>query len=91
MAELYTGAYKSGKASELSQVEWLDANIYCLPFDKSYKTYAKIRASLENQGYRIDDIDLIIASIAINNDLTLVTSNARHFARIPVLKLEIWE
>ena len=35
--------------------------------------------------------DLQIASIALHNDLTLVTHNAREFGRIDGLKTEDWE
>ena len=35
--------------------------------------------------------DLLIASIALANGLTLVTHNTREFSRIPGLKLEDWQ
>lgn len=38
----------------------------------------------------IDDIDLLIAGIAIDNEMTLVTNNENHFNRIPSLKIENW-
>jgi predicted nucleic acid-binding protein len=36
------------------------------------------------------DMDLLIASICMANDLTLVSNNTRHFGRIAGLKLENW-
>lgn len=39
----------------------------------------------------MDDIDLLIAGIAIENDMILVTNNERHFGRIPGLKIENWK
>ena len=35
-------------------------------------------------------IDLMIASTALVHDLTLVTHNTSHFARIPGLRLADW-
>jgi len=35
-------------------------------------------------------MDLLIAGIAIENDMTLVTHNMKHFSRIPGLKLQDW-
>jgi tRNA(fMet)-specific endonuclease VapC len=31
-----------------------------------------------------------IASIALSRDLTLITGNVRHFARVPDLNVENW-
>ncbi|MBO4475691.1 MAG: type II toxin-antitoxin system VapC family toxin [Bacteroidales bacterium] len=42
-------------------------------------------------GKKLDNMDLLIASIAIDNKLTLVTGNRRHYERIPGLKLLVWE
>jgi len=38
----------------------------------------------------LDDFDLIIASCALANNMTLVTNNVRHFARIKGLKITNW-
>lgn len=39
---------------------------------------------------KIGRADLLIASIAIANDATLVTRNLRHFQRVPGLQVENW-
>lgn len=46
------------------------------------KTAGKIRAKLRREGKVIPDTDILIAATCIVNDLTLVTKNKRHFARI---------
>jgi tRNA(fMet)-specific endonuclease VapC len=46
---------------------------------------------LKIKGETIDDIDLLIAGIAIENEMTLVTNNVNHFGRIIGLKLENWK
>ncbi len=50
----------------------------------------RIRAELERRGTPLDLADLEIASIAIANNLTLVTDNVRHFKRVPLLQYENW-
>ena len=50
----------------------------------------RIRATLEKQGTPLDLADLEIASIAIANDMILITNNVRHFKRVPKLKYENW-
>ena len=45
---------------------------------------------LERQGSPLVDLDLQIASIALENDLPLVTHNQRHFSKIKELQLLDW-
>ena len=62
-----------------------------LPFDfEGAKVYGKISSDLERKGRPIDEADLRIASIALANNLTLVTDNVRHFVRIEGLTVENW-
>ena len=91
VAELYVGAFKKQEEAFFGQIEWVLNNFTCYPADPSICTYARLRANLEREGKRIDDFDLLIASIAIDNDLTLVTRNPRHFERITGLNVEVWE
>jgi tRNA(fMet)-specific endonuclease VapC len=53
----------------------------------SYKIYAFLKKS----GQLIDDIDILIAGIALSNNLVMVTDNAEHFGRIQGLKVENWK
>ena len=62
------------------------------PFDdKAAKICAKIRADLYKVGKPIGSNDLLIASIGLANDLTLVTHNTDEFSRVVGLRLEDWE
>lgn len=54
------------------------------------QSYARIRAQLELEGGRLDDMNLFIAATAMAGDYTLITHNSRHFSRIPGLKWEDW-
>jgi tRNA(fMet)-specific endonuclease VapC len=49
--------------------------------------FASIRGELRIKGQRIPDMDLLIASTAVEFDLTLVTRNRRHFERVPGLQM----
>ena len=53
--------------------------------------FGELRAKLEIEGNRIDDMNLLIASTAMYMDYTLVTNNRAHFARINDLLLENWD
>jgi tRNA(fMet)-specific endonuclease VapC len=54
--------------------------------DKAAELYAALRVS----GQLIEDADLLIAAMALVYDMTLVTHNTAHFARIPGLQVEDW-
>lgn len=75
---------------QFQQIEWLESKLTALQLSGSLRTYAQMRALLEQNGMRIEDTDLFIAAVALDHDLTLVTHNTRHFARIPGLRIEDW-
>lgn len=92
VAELLYGAYRSvRKAQNLSQVHGFCGNFRSLAFeDLAAEQYGWIRAHLTGMGRPIGPNDVLIASIALANDLTLVTNNTGEFSRVPGLKLEDW-
>ena len=51
---------------------------------------AEIYAYLKKQGNLIEDADILMASIAIVENLVLVTNNLKHFERIESLATENW-
>jgi tRNA(fMet)-specific endonuclease VapC len=57
---------------------------------ESTKISAKIYADLRKKGTPVDDIDLLIAGIALENNFIMVTNNISHFERIEKLKIENW-
>ena len=51
---------------------------------------SEIYADLKSKNTLIEDADILIASVASSRKFILVTSNTRHFKRIPGLKIEDW-
>jgi len=63
----------------------------CLPFDlPAARQYARIRDELERQGRTIGGNDLMIAAIALANNLAVVTNNSGEFSRVSGLVVEDW-
>jgi len=89
-AELFYGAYNSKRVDEnLKMIIPFLENFAVLEFDKdSSEIFAKTKASLKTNGNIIADMDLMIASIALHHDMTLVSNNTKHFNRVSNLKLE---
>ncbi|RLC19096.1 MAG: type II toxin-antitoxin system VapC family toxin [Deltaproteobacteria bacterium] len=91
--EIVYGIYKSSHSeyhrSNLENILLPSVNI--VGFDmKSAYICGKLRAELEKKGQPLALADLQIASIAMANNLTLITGNEKHFGRIDELKIENW-
>ncbi|HEY9849986.1 MAG TPA: PIN domain-containing protein [Leptolyngbyaceae cyanobacterium] len=92
-AELFFGAMKSSNPNDTWRTQKRFLSVFVsLPFDGIAALIAgRIRAQLANLGTPIGNNDLFIASIAIANNLTLVTHNTGEFIRVEGLSIEDWE
>jgi tRNA(fMet)-specific endonuclease VapC len=92
VAEVLTGFEKApGQTIAEQRFQELLAAVSVLPFElEDARIAAKIRAILEQAGFKIGPYDLQIAGQALRRGLTLVTHNVRHFKRVPGLKVEDW-
>ena len=92
IGELYYGAFKSTvREKELVRVDrFVDIFPEVKPSKRSMRRFGEIKATLEQKGTRLPDADIIIASIAIDEGLALVTGNVRHYSRIEGLVIENW-
>jgi tRNA(fMet)-specific endonuclease VapC len=92
MGELLYGAARRDSERLHAQIrDLIRGALTVLPFDEAAAdVYGPLRAQLESEGQRLDEPDMRIASIALSRELTLVTANTRHFARVPDLPVENW-
>ena len=95
LAELLYGAYHSAsdkQSANLALVSRLRQRFASLPFDdRAADEYGKVREHLASRGMLIGPNDLLIASIALANGLTLITHNGAEFGRVPGLLIEDWQ
>ncbi len=90
--ELLVGAYKGKSARQKEEVEYASQMFTMIPITKDViDRWARERANLELHGKKIDSIDLLIASTALQHDMTVITHNIKHFERIESLHIEDWE
>lgn len=92
LAELYGGAFKASDPSRLlAGIETLLEEVVVLDFDSACaRRFGEIRGVQLRTGQPSNVVDLMIASIALTHDLTLVTHNTVDFVNIPALRLEDW-
>ncbi len=92
LAELYAGAYKHSQvrrllaliADLLQEVDVVDFDAVCA------ERFGQLRGTLLQRGISVPTTDLMIASVALIHNLTLVTHNTADFRNIPGLRLDDW-
>ena len=93
LAEIYYGIEKSPvkKNERQGKIEYIKTELEIYPFNElAAVEYGVIRVALEKRGTPISERDTQIASIAMANNLCLVTHNTKEFNRIPKLAVEDW-
>jgi tRNA(fMet)-specific endonuclease VapC len=88
-----TGGLMHKKAqSQLNDFEIFAASNNLISISKtSAKISGEVYAELRKQGITIGTSDLLIAGIALENNLTLVTNNEKHYSHIKALRIENWK
>ena len=90
--EILRGLLSKNALKQLAVFEdFVTVNVVLPLSEKSVKISAELYSTLRFAGNTLDDIDLLIAGVAIENEMTLVTNNESHFGRIPGLKIENWK
>ena len=93
LGELYAWAYRRKEPSSLLQGINSDllADVPVIDFDsRCAQMFGQNRGMLEQQGISVPTTDLMIASVALVHDLTLVTHNTADYRNISGLRLDDW-
>ncbi len=90
IGELYEGAYRRSPHPQerIATYRAFLARFEKLPVDEPIaERFAELRAALRRRGELISDFDIILAAIALEYDLEVLTFNVPHFRRIPNLRI----
>jgi tRNA(fMet)-specific endonuclease VapC len=93
LGELYCWAFGRPDPSKLlhSLEDDLLQDIGVIDFDRECaREFGRLRIIRMRRGEGVFEVDLMIASVALVHDLTLVTHNTKHFRNVPGLRLEDW-
>jgi len=92
VVELRFGAENSDNPSKSHKaVDAFLNGLSIIPIFGCIKRYAKEKVRLRKLGKPInDEFDLLIGVTSVENKLTLVTDNTKHFENISGIKLENW-
>ena len=93
LAELYALAYRlDDPARRLDEIDGIVRNeVGLIDFDAGCaRAFGQLGAGLIRRGSGVPPIDLLIGSVAVAHDMTLVTHNTADFLPIPGLRLVDW-
>jgi tRNA(fMet)-specific endonuclease VapC len=92
LGELYAGAYRHSNPTRLlGLIDDLLREVSVLDFDQlCAERFGRERGQLLRQGIAVSSVDMMIASVALVHNLTLVTNNTSDFQHVPSLRLEDW-
>ena len=93
LGELYAWAYRRGNPAPLLRAIRQDllCDVNVLPFDADCaEEFGRVRGTLLQQGITVNRTDLMIASVALVHELTMVTHNIADFRHIPGLQVVDW-
>jgi tRNA(fMet)-specific endonuclease VapC len=90
--EIISGLMAKNATKQLEVFKEFTAENKIYPLtEASIQISADLYAHLRKAGTPVDDLDLLIAGIALENKLVLVTNNEKHFARVKELQIENWK
>ena len=89
--EILRGLKDLGNQEKLRSFEdFIQENELVLIRKETVEKAAEIYAYLKKDGNLIEDADILMAAIAIVEDLILITNNTSHFNRVKGLRLDNW-
>lgn len=91
LAELVYGAeYSADPEKNHAMIAQFIEEVLVISVLDAIPTYGKEKARLRRAGMLIGDLDLLIGSTALANEMVMVTENMREFERLAGLKAESW-
>ena len=92
LAELRYGAACSARPDTNHQVidDFISGVLILGLDDEIAYAFGELKSQLRQRGALIDDFDLLIAATAHRYEMTVITHNRDHFARIRELPVEDW-
>jgi len=89
--EILRGLKDLGNVEKLKRFgDFIQENELVLIRKETIEKAAEMYAYLKKDGNLIEDADILMAAIAIVEDLILITNNPNHFSRVKELQLENW-
>jgi tRNA(fMet)-specific endonuclease VapC len=92
LAELRFGADRKGSRKLHAAIDAFVRAVEVAVFDdEAAAEFGRLGTLLAERGTPIGEMDTLIAAHAVALKTTLVTSNMRHFTRVPGLVIESWK
>ena len=90
--EITSGLMAKNSRKQMLVFEKFASENFILPVtEKSARISAEIYSTLKKSGKLVDDIDLLIAGIALEHNMIFVTNNESHLHQITCLVIQNWK
>ncbi|MBY0522902.1 MAG: type II toxin-antitoxin system VapC family toxin [Gemmataceae bacterium] len=93
LAELFVWAYRrpdpTAALASIDTMRLHEVNVVDYDTDCA-KEFGRVRMDLRRQGIEVPTVDLMIASVALVHNLTMVTHNTADYQYVPGLRLDDW-
>jgi tRNA(fMet)-specific endonuclease VapC len=90
--EILRGLKDLGNVEKLNKFEeFVQENELLSIRKETIQKAAEIYAYLKSEGNLIEDADILMAAIALVENLVLITDNIKHFKRVKNLPIENWK
>ena len=91
LAELHTWAHVRSAKILVAINTLVENEVSVLPYDdECARKFGEVNGGLLKEGITVSPVDMLIASVALRHDFTLVTNNTADFSRIPDLRTADW-
>ena len=76
--------------NEITKINALRCKLNVIHSIANAEIFGEIKAHLFDIGKKVDDMDILIGSLAIENEMVVVSDNINHFGRMPKVVVENW-
>lgn len=89
--EVLSGLLHRDARKQLERFQQFIVENQVLPLNhEAVEQAAQLYAQTRKQGIPVDDIDILIAGIALAHGMNIATANTNHFSKLSGITIEVW-
>ena len=77
-------------SEEFNKINFISQKFCIIQDIPAPEIFGQTKAYLYDTGKKVDDMDILIGSLALTKGMIVVTDNVKHFSRMQNVKFENW-